>query len=206
MRARLSLLLTAQRVELREILLKEKPISMLEASPKGTVPVLLQHGGEVLEESLDIMKWAVQQSSGQGLNMPTESDLDLVARNDNQFKHWLDRYKYHVGYPEYPMEFYRDKAMQFLRELDQKLHGQNSTSNLISNSQFADTAIFPFVRQFAFVDKVWFDQQEFEKLHHWLAHWLDTELLSRGMQKYPVWQPGNAPVFFAGEDEEQAKH
>jgi len=191
---------------LREILLKEKPISMLEASPKGTVPVLLQPGGAVLEESLDIMKWAVQQSSGQGLNIPTEPSLDLVDRNDNEFKPWLDKYKYHVGYPEHPMEFYRDKAMEFLRELDQRLQGQDSTSNLFPNGQFADIAIFPFVRQFAFVDKAWFDQQEFEKLHHWLAHWLDTELLSRAMQKYPVWQPGDAPVFFAEEDKEQAKH
>lgn len=200
MRARVTLLLTAQPVELREILLKDKPSTMLEQSPKGTVPVLLQPDGEVLEESLDIMKWAVQQSSGQGLNIPTKPELDLIDRNDNEFKHWLDRYKYQVGYPEHPMEFYRDKAMDFLWELDQRLQSQGSNSNLFSNGQFADIAIFPFVRQFAFVDKAWFDQQEFEQLHSWLTHWFETELFSRAMQKYSVWQPGDAPVFFAKEE------
>ena len=196
MRARMSLLMAKQPIELREILLKDKPQAMLDISAKGTVPVLALACGQVIDESLDILKWAVAQNTNSQLNQPNADELTLVARNDNEFKHWLDRYKYHVGYPEKPMEFYRDQAMVFLTDLEQQLAEQGGV-NLFSKKQFADIAIFPFVRQFAYVDKAWFDQLDLPHLQAWLSHWLETELFAYCMQKLSAWQPTEQGVIFS---------
>lgn len=195
MRARMSLLMAKQPIELREVLLKDKPQAMLDLSAKATVPVLALNCGQVIDESLDILKWAVEQNTNNQLNQPSEDELALVDRNDNEFKAWLDRYKYHVGYPEQPMEFYREQAMGFLKELEQQLAEQGGV-NLFSGKQFADIAIFPFVRQFAHVDKTWFDQQDMPYLQAWLAHWLETDIFAYCMQKFPVWKPTEQGVSF----------
>ncbi len=205
MRARLSLSLAGIDVELREVLLKDKPAHMLEISPKGTVPVLLLPDGQVLEESLDIMLWAAKQSSGkkgttkqsfgEKLRSPTSTELSLIERNDNEFKGWLDRYKYHVGHPEHSMEYYREQAMRFLQNLDSILDPNN-----FSLSVFSEMALFPFVRQFAYVDKPWFDerfdQRDLQHIHPWLEGWLDSELFAAVMDKYPQWQEGEQGVSF----------
>lgn len=196
MRARLALYLTGKGVELREILLKEKPKEMLAVSPKGTVPVMTFTEGQVLQESLDIMLWAVQMDNGRRLNQPAQRELELIERNDNEFKHWLDRYKYQVGYPEHPMEYYRDKALVFLNDLEVLL-GQSAKKSLSPSGAFADIAIFPFVRQFAFVDKPWFDNQPFKNLRSWLDSWINAKLFAAVMHKYPQWQPGEKGVEFA---------
>jgi glutathione S-transferase len=196
MRARLALLQTETPVELREILLKEKPQEMLDIAPKKRVPVLQLSEHEVLDESLDIMLWAVDQDGGINLNRPSEVELALIERNDKDFKHWLDRYKYHVGYPEQSPEYYRSKAMEFLSVLDTQLEIQGGAANLFQTGPFTDYAIFPFVRQFAFVDKDWFDQQDFEYLDIWLESWLQSDIFARCMQKFPLWQSGTAGVEF----------
>lgn len=182
-------------MELREVLLKEKPKEMLEIAPKETVPVLQFSDGLVIDESLDIMRWAVGRFSRDGLNTSSDQDLDLIESNDEGFKHWLDRYKYHVGYPEHSMEYYRAKALDYLHHLEGRL-AANSTGSLSDAGAFADIAIFPFVRQFAYVDKDWFDAQVFENLHLWLETWLNSELFAGVMENYPVWQSGEKGIEF----------
>ena len=175
-------------VELREVLLRDKPGAMLEASPKGTVPVLVLPDGRVIDESVDVMHWALMQRDPdcwwqEGLESETN---DLVEQNDLVFKKFLDRYKYADRYPEHPQSFYRDKAENFLRLLEQKL--TMGPCLLASRPTFSDVAIFPFVRQFAFVDKTWFDQAPYPKLQAWLQAFLDSTLFSGVMTKFPRWQ------------------
>jgi glutathione S-transferase len=197
-RARLALRASEIELELREVVLADKPAEMLEASPKGTVPVLIDARGQVLEESHDIMLWALQQNdpmawivSDQKIQADTQA---LIERNDGFFKHYLDRYKYAVGYPEHPAEYYRDQARDFLIQLEQLLE-QNSYL-LSDRMTLADIAIFPFVRQFAFVDKDWFDATPYAQMQNWLEALLQSELFQSVMKKYPRWVPGADPVLF----------
>lgn len=190
MRARLALHITDIEVEHREILLKNKPPQMLEASPKGTVPVLILANGEIIDESLDVALWALNKSDNHELLWNLDSTIDkaqlvLIKQNDDEFKHWLDRYKYQVGYPEYPAEYYREKAEDFLHVLDQRLSHQK---NLFDNKpSLADIAIFPFIRQFAFVDKGWFDQSAYSNIQRWLSDWLNSDEFEAIMTKHREW-------------------
>jgi len=197
MRARLALQRAAVEVEHREVLLKNKPSQMLEASDKGTVPVLVLTDGTVIDESLDVAIWALDQGGEQkpeqhGLLWTIETQdaqLELIQKNDHDFKYWLDRYKYHVGYPEHPPEHYRAQAEKFLITLEEFL---TVNSFLFGNSEsLADIAIFPFIRQFAFVDKGWFDQTEtqYPNLHQWFNHWLQSDEFESIMIKHPEWLP-----------------
>lgn len=199
MRARLAIIYAGIQVELREILLKNKPAEMLEASAKGTVPVLVLESGEVIDESLAVMFWALLQSDNHELDLSFASQRfqhQLIAKNDHDFKHWLDRYKYHVGYPEQPQEYYRKRAEEFLGNLESLLDGKG---NLFGNqTSLADIAIFPFVRQFAFVDKPWFDQCPYTNLKNWLDRWLDTDEFHLAMQKFPEWISRKEALQFPG--------
>jgi len=198
MRARLALAVAAVDVELREVVLRNKPQAMLDASPKGTVPVLLLPGAEVIDESLDIMLWAFRECAVE----PYSSTLDdvlasgLVARNDGQFKHWLDRYKYADRYPEKPADDYREQAMVFIAELDTRLEKQAFLMG--EQATLADLAIMPFVRQFAHVDREWFFQTSYLHVQRWLQAWLDSPLFQGVMQKYAPWEPGGDGVMFPG--------
>ena len=200
MRARLGLMLSENPVELREILLKDKPQSMLELSPKGTVPVLQLSDGQVIDESLEILLWALESESnrrlGWAVNVPSADELELVHTNDKEFKPWLDRYKYHVGYPEKPVEHYRQQGLNFLQVLNDQLATNAPHLSLYPDKIFADIAIFPFVRQFAFVDKVWFDQQPLPHLQGWLSYWLETEEFQAAMQKFAPWREGQTGIIF----------
>ncbi len=174
--------------EHREILLRNKPRSMLQASPKGTVPVLVLPGGRVIDESFNVMRWALTQSDPDQwwrdkLEQQTKS---LVDENDGVFKKHLDRYKYADRYPEQPQSHYRQAAENFLHELEQ---GLADTRHLVADRMtFADVAIFPFIRQFAFVDKPWFEQAPYPRLRAWLQGFLDSELFIHVMAKYPLWR------------------
>ena len=185
-RARLAIQRSAICVELREIVLNDKPQQMLDVSPKGTVPVLILPDGRVMDESLEISLWAESQHpQGQPVRHNPEAQLQLIAENDTEFKHWLDRYKYQVGYPEHSAAYYRTQAQPFLAKLDSLL---NSNHYLFgSTASLADICILPFVRQFAFVDKQWFDQSPYPGLQKWLAAWLASEEFARVMKKYPLW-------------------
>jgi glutathione S-transferase len=196
-RTRLALLYAKQRVVLREVVLRDKPQHMLEISPKGTVPVLQLHDGSVLEESRDIMVWALARYDPQQL-MPTGSTLEttqsLIDNNDGEFKHWLDRYKYSDRYPDYSREYYRDGAQQFLAALEERLSG--SAYLFGETPSLADIATMPFVRQFAHVDKDWFDSAPYPALQAWLTDWLASPVFLQVMKKYSPWSVGSKAIVF----------
>ncbi|NBO10368.1 MAG: glutathione S-transferase [Methylophilaceae bacterium] len=189
MRARMALSYAGIQVEIREIALREKPAHMLAVSPKGTVPVLVLASNEVLEQSLDIMDWALQQSdvdewiiqdqAGQKLT------ADLIATNDGAFKKSLDKYKYAIRFPENPPEIYRAQGEEFLQRLEILL--QQNTYLCRNTISKADVAIFPFVRQFSMVDENWFERADYPSLKAWLNGLLNSQLFLGVMQKYPVW-------------------
>ncbi|MFC1775809.1 glutathione S-transferase [Pseudomonadota bacterium] len=186
-RARMTLNYAALGVELREVLLRDKPPSMLIASPKGTVPILILPDGSVIDESIEVMRWALTRNDPDHWwreDMATEINT-LVEENDLVFKRHLDHYKYADRYPAHPQEFYRDEAEKFLSQLEHRL----VLKRYLMDDQltFPDVAVFPFVRQFAFVDKTWFDQAPYPKLQAWLQSFLDSELFSAVMKKIPVW-------------------
>lgn len=189
MRARMALSYAGIQVEIREIALREKPAHMLAVSPKGTVPVLVLASNEVLEQSLDIMNWALQQSdvdewiiqdqAGQKLT------ADLIATNDGAFKQSLDKYKYAIRFPENPPEIYRAQGEEFLQRLEMLL--QQNTYLCRNTISKADVAIFPFVRQFSMVDENWFESADYPSLKAWLNGLFNSQLFLGVMQKYPVW-------------------
>ncbi len=192
MRARLGLSLSEKSVQLREIILKHKPEAMIQASPKGTVPVLIEKDGHVIDESLDIMKWALEGS--QLLNSATSTMHLLIKENDEVFKGWLDKYKYADRYPEHSEVYYREQGEIFLEQLERRL--TNSNMLFSDKYSFADLAILPFIRQFAFVDIRWFNQSRYQHVHHWLMTFIDSALFLSIMQKYPTWLESNQEISF----------
>ncbi|ACH66036.1 stringent starvation protein A [Aliivibrio fischeri MJ11] len=192
MRARLGIAQSNKTVHLREIILKNKPESMLQASPKGTVPVLINNKGKVIDESLDIMKWALEGS--ELLLSATNEMFQLIRENDDIFKSWLDKYKYADRYPEYSDIYYREQGELFLNKLEQRL----TTSPMLFSKQysFADLAILPFIRQFAFVDIHWFRQSKYKNLQRWLFEFIESELFNSIMNKYPTWLDSHQEFIF----------
>ena len=198
-RARMTLAYSRVNVELREVVLREMPLAMLAYSPKATVPVLVFPDDTVLEESRDIMGWALSGNDPERW-MPVADSEEfstakyLIDENDDAFKEQLDRYKYAERYPEHPLEYYREQGESFLKQLDDRLGLYPWL--LGERMSVADVAIFPFVRQFAHVDKPWFDQLPCSHLQQWLDALLQSELFASVMQKYPQWQEGDAPTRF----------
>jgi glutathione S-transferase len=202
MRARLALKASAQACELREVLLRDKPAALLAVSPKATVPVLVDTDGHVIEQSLDIMRWALERNDPEGWLQPATGTLDdmlvLVAQNDGAFKLHLDRYKYQQRYADEPVVdtglSHRDAGAAWLMQLEARLA---STACLFGpRPALADMAIAPFVRQWAHVDLAWFATQPWPRLIAWLAAWESSDLLASVMEKYAPWQPGTAGVRF----------
>jgi glutathione S-transferase len=174
-------------IEIREISLREKPLSLLTISPKGTVPVL-QSDGLVIEQSYDIMKWALRQSDpDQWLSAETESLIDeWVAKNDGPFKKLLDQYKYPDRYPDVLLEETLAQAIAvFLGPINEQL--KTNPYLLGPKISLADIALFPFVRQFAMVNPEWIDQSDLNLLKQWLNEQLESLLFISVMQKYPIW-------------------
>ncbi|WP_430738381.1 glutathione S-transferase [Psychrobacter sp. VH5] len=196
MRARLGLVFAEQQVVLREIVLKDKPPQMLAISPKGTVPVLQLVDGTVIEESFDIMMWALgQHDPNRLLDAQTLSQANaLIDKNDNEFKHWLDRYKYADRHPEMSQEEYRQRGEAFLQILETQL--TNSTYLLGDGISVADIGIMPFIRQFAHVNREVFYHLPYPHLQRWLKHWLAHPLFLQVMTKYQPWQEGDEVVIF----------
>lgn len=170
MRARMSIIRSGFQVEHREVLLRDRPIQMMEISPKGTVPILLLVDGTVIEESLEIMEHVLPWKLSQ-------NDREWVTRNDIEFKYHLDRYKYPNRYEGIEVIEQRDAACKFIESLEKN----------IPNGNLSD-AIFPFVRQFANHDRKWFDKQNWPNVHQWLAVNLASEEFSICMTKYSQWQ------------------
>jgi glutathione S-transferase len=189
MRARLAIKISEVEVELREVVLKDKPKQMLDYSPKGTVPVLQLDDGTVIDESRDIMEWALAINDPQSWLLSSDMDVEeinrLIALNDNTFKEHLDHYKYADRFPEDSEEYYRKQGEVFLQELEARL----SNSQYLMNDKLSllDIAVFPFIRQFAYVDINWFEQSKYKKLNIWLTSLIGSDLFKSIMKKYPKW-------------------
>ncbi len=192
MRGRMALDVAEIQLEHREILLKDKPAEMLEASPKGTVPVVVLPDGTVLEESLDVMNWALGENDPEGWLQPelkAETDA-LIAANDGEFKHHLDRYKYATRYEGAVSEEHRAEASRHLDALEARL---SQTPQLFGDqATLADIAIFPFIRQFANTDRDWFNAQAWPGVQRWLAGHLASERFGRVMRKYELFVSASA--------------
>ncbi len=196
MRARLAIVSSGCTVELREVLLRNKPDDMLLHSSKGEVPVLLTEVG-VIEQSLEIMQWALAINDPRGWLSDAERNsqsLELIQINDDHFKQHLDHYKYADRFPEHSSAFYRQQGEQFLQQLDQRLQQHQYLCG--EQESLADTAIFPFIRQFAFVDYDWFKESPYAALRTWLEAGLNSALFETAMVKHPPWAPGDTEVLF----------
>ena len=204
MRARLAIARSAQTCELREVVLKEKPTEMIALSPKATVPVLQLPCGRVLDESLDIMRWALTQSDpDHWLSFEPDLTNSLIHENDFSFKQWLDRYKYYDRFPEKSQTDYRNKASEFLHKLETQLTLNNGIGLVADQLSLADMAIFPFIRQLRYADLNWFDQCDFPKLIVWEQQLESSSLFLAIMQKFPKWDETSSLILFPIEDKSQ---
>ncbi len=182
--------------ELREVVLRDKPESMIALSPKGTVPVLQLQDGTVVDESLDVMHWALAANDPDDW-LKTDDDLDaLISRLDGDFKDSLDRYKYHVRFPEHPQSYYRAQGEKFLADMESRLAANDGKGLSAPRTTFADIAVFPFIRQFAFVNKAWFDETSYPLLQAWFNRHLESDLFLSVMQKYAAWKLGDDVLLF----------
>ncbi|MGB7269348.1 MAG: glutathione S-transferase [Albidovulum sp.] len=193
MRARLAIASAGITCELREIVLRDKAPELVAASPKATVPVLLD-GADVIEESLDIMLWALGRNDPEGWLETPSSGFDLIAECDGPFKNALDRYKYAERHEGTDAAVERDRAGVFLYKLNSMLCGREWLFG--DGPMIADMATITFVRQFAHVDLVWFSNQPWPDLTRWLNAFKTSKRFDSIMQKYPKWQAGDKPVLF----------
>ncbi|MEQ9692629.1 glutathione S-transferase [Shimia sp. SDUM112013] len=193
MRARLGLASAGIQTELREVLLRDKAPEFLATSPSATVPCLVT-GHETIDESLDIMVWALNQKDPEALLGMPEDGHALIAATDGPFKTALDRYKYHTRYENCIREEERARASAHLWHLNTVL---TDKLWLFGNKpRLADFAILPFVRQFAFTDKTWFDAQDWSALQGWLDRFITSDRFAGIMFKYPKWQAGDPVTLF----------
>ena len=190
-RARLALVVSEINVEIREILLRDKPTDFINSSKSKTVPCLV--GEEIIDESLDIMLWALNQNDPESwLDMPNEG-YEIINLIENEFKPYLDKTKYSSRYPEEDFEENRNRATNILRELESSQRGKFFFGNKVS---LCDVAIFPFVRQFAFINIDWFHEKNWKNLNGWLSSFLESEMFAICQKKYPQWESGNSSVYF----------
>ena len=203
MRARLALLASGIVCELREVVLRNKPAELLAASPKGTVPVLITPDGQVIDQSLEIMLWALRQNDPEH-GLPAETDTDtfdagmsLLSRCDGAFKHHLDRYKYPQRYAHEAgadKQMSRATAAQFVADLEAGSAQNHSLFN--SSPGMFDAGIAPFIRQFAHTDAAWFAAQPWPQVQAWLRAFEVSAAFKQVMQPYAPWQAGAAMVVF----------
>ena len=197
MRAHMALKYSGIEVELREVDLQNYPPQAVEISPKATVPVLQLPDGTVIDESWDILKWALAQNDpdhwlGENNEFALDAEI-LIETNDFSFKEDLDRYKYADRHPEHSEQHYRRSCEEYIEELEDML---SENSYLLSNQlSLADIGVFPFVRQFSLVDKDWFDQAPYPRVRQWLNELISTELFLNAFQKHELWQQGSPAVY-----------
>lgn len=190
MRARSAIIAAGIEVELREVVLRDKPAELLAASPKGTVPVLVLPDGRVIDESWDIMLWALRRNDphhwlGEDA-CHVAAALPWLNENDTGFKRNLDRYKYPERHPQQTQNEWRSAGEQFLQRIETQL---NATPHVLGEKfSVADAALLPFVRQFAAVDQDWFACAPYPALRAWLGRYTSSELFEKVMQKFPAWK------------------
>jgi len=199
MRARLAIAISGLQVELREVVLRDKPQALLDLSPKATVPILFTSEQQLIDESLDIMLWALKQADPDAwLSDLTPEQYaiskQLIANNDGEFKTFLDRYKYADRYPEHSAAYYRQQAEKNLAILENYLakNGYLISSRLT----IADMSLLPFIRQFALVDKEWFDSLPYPQLKQWLDEFIHSDIFETVMNKYEKWYEGEPVILF----------
>jgi len=172
------------KIELREILLKNRPDELLKISPKGTVPVLQLSNKIIIDESLDIINWVIKNNDSNWKEVDYNEQKQLIKTNDEEFKFYLDRYKYSDRYPEHSKDFYQKECEKYLMEYEKYL---KTNMFLVSDKiQIVDIAIFPFIRQYAHINKLSFSKS-FTKLNIYLDRILDSKLFNSVMKKYPIW-------------------
>ena len=196
MRARMAIHISSQKCEIREVLLRDKPPSMLEYSSKGTVPVLVLQSGEVIDESLDVIDWALNLNDPDNWqrSKDNEKTKELIKINDGEFKHHLDRYKYSKRYDNEDPEFHRKKCLSFIEKVNSEL--QNSKYIFDDAISYIDISLLPFIRQFRIADNEWFDELPYENVKSWLSNFLNSELLKSIMSKYDLWKEGDEVTIF----------
>jgi glutathione S-transferase len=197
MRARLAIAVSGQSCELREVVLRDKPEALLQASAKGTVPVLVLPDGTVIDESLDIMRWALQRHDPSGWLFGDAATTDRIAGCDGPFKHHLDRYKYPNRYQLPNGTADRDQGAVFLLQLEAVLREQVFLHG--THFGLADAAIAPFVRQYAHTDPIWFAAQPWPRLLNWLTHFESSALFAIAMHKFETWTPESLWVRYPAE-------
>ena len=191
-RARWALLSSNIDVELREVILKDKPGEFLSVSRSGTVPCL-QLKDKIIDESIDIMIWALRKNDPDSwLDMPVEG-YSLIDEVEKNFKPNLDKTKYATRYPQNDSTVSRSLAIDYLTDLDKKI---KSDFIFGKKPKLVDVAIFPFVRQFANIDINWFNEFGWEKLRNWLDAFVDSNMFNKSQKKFVQWRPENTPVFF----------
>ena len=196
MRARMAIHISSQKCEIREVLLRDKPPSMLEYSSKGTVPVLVLQSGEVIDESLDVIDWALNLNDPYNWqrSKDNEKTKELIKINDGEFKHHLDRYKYSKRYDNEDPEFHRKKCLSFIEKVNSDL--QNSKYIFDDAISYIDISLLPFIRQFRIADNEWFDELPYENVKSWLSNFLNSELLESIMSKHDLWKEGDEVTIF----------
>lgn len=197
MRAHMALNYAGLKIILRDVKLSDLPAEVLAVSPHATVPSLAISENEYMDESWDIVKWAVQQNDpgnwlGENNEYLNEAEM-LVEINDFSFKDDLDHYKYADRYPEHPMEYYRENGEEFLEELTELL--QQNTFLSADHITITDIAVFPFIRQFAMVDKEWFDKSPYPELQRWLLAMLSSEWFIEAFKKHETWETGSKDIY-----------
>lgn len=190
MRARLAILMAQQRVQIRAITMKDKPEDMLQASPKGTVPVLIIDENHVVDESLDVMLWALNNSDPENLFYSHEPKalpemLKIITENDKEFKPNLEKYKRAKRFHGEDLEACRLACEPFVQALEQRLSQHEFLMG--DTTSLLDYALLPFIRQFSRVNKPVFAQAQYTNLRRWLSYHLQSRLFSRAMFKYPLW-------------------
>lgn len=191
MRARMALAKAGITVELREVVLRDKPRALIDASAKATVPVLVLVDGTVIDESHDILLWAFGRSDPDSWLPDIRTELaEMVVQNDGEFKKNLDGYKYSDRHSEKTRDAYREAGARWLAVLDDRLR---SSAHLSGDTPTAlDIAIMPFIRQFANTDLKWFETSPYQSLRRWLNFWVNSELFLSIMHKYPQWKQGDS--------------
>ena len=202
MRARWAILKVGLIVTLREIDLKKKPKELFELSPKGTVPVLLTSTGKIIDESIDIMLWALQISSQvDQINTKGDEVLSLITENDNVFKYHLDRFKYSSRYEKSKSEYHRNEAIKILYKWSERISESNNDKNkycLVGNNEsIADWALWPFVRQYKIADpEIFKNSHELKNLDKWLNYYIKNKLFKALMIKLEKWDEKQLPIKF----------
>lgn len=192
-RARMALAYANVQCELRELILRDKPADMLKHSPKGTVPVLITADGKVVDESLAVMLWALEKNDPNNWRHNLATDLEIIELNDRVFKPLLDRYKYADRHPELSEQQHRELTLPYIKSLNESLIEHNFLT--ADHIGLADIALFPFIRQYAWVNKAWFDQLPLSQLQQWLDYFLNSSLFHQVMKKYQPFNQGHSYSF-----------